>query len=150
MSDNTSETPFEKIHILAVDDEPGISRLIKLNLQREGFEVDTASNGMEALKMVMLKNYALVISDIMMPEMDGMEFLSHVRQNPETATLPFILLTAKSTDADVTEGYVTGADIYLTKPFSPDELLTWVRRILDDQPKEDSATLIGDQAYYES
>lgn len=135
--------------ILAVDDEPGIARLIKINLERKGYQVDTAGDGAEALSLIEQNAYDLLISDVMMPKMDGMELLSRVRQLPGKSDLPVILLTAKSTDADITQGYMTGSDMYLTKPFSPEELATWVARILDARPDPgaDSGTFIGGQAH---
>lgn len=135
-------------YILAVDDEQGIVRLIKLNLERKGYRVDTAENGVEALELVRQKDYDLVISDVMMPKMDGMELLSHIRQDARTRDLPVIMLTAKSTDADITQGYMTGSDMYLTKPFSPEELALWVQRILGSSPQSDEGgTIIGGERH---
>lgn len=116
--------------ILAVDDEPGIARLIKINLERSGFAVDTASDGAEALSQLLKKRYDLLITDLQMPRMDGLELLSHVRGDPEIRNMPVIVLTAQGADADITRGYMTGADLYLTKPFSPDELIQFVHRVL--------------------
>ena len=116
--------------ILVVDDEESIVRIIKVNLERVGYTVDTAHNGTSALILLLKNQYDLVISDVMMPEMDGMELLEHIRQSPQMSELPVILLTAKSTDKDVTHGYAKGTDLYITKPFSPAELITWVQRII--------------------
>jgi DNA-binding response OmpR family regulator len=124
--------PSEQKTILAVDDEPGIARLIKVNLERAGYAVDVAENGQEALGMIEADptRYALVISDVMMPKKDGYELLSDIRRDPVTTNLPVILLTAKSQNEDITQGYSAGTDMYLTKPFSPPELLMWVDRVL--------------------
>ena len=126
---DTTDVPKPK-HILAVDDEPGIAKLIKVNLQRAGYTVDVATNGAEAWEMVQNNAYDLVVSDVMMPKMDGFELLAEIRRNPTTTNLPVILLTAKSQNEDVTQGYATGTDMYLTKPFSPPELLVWVERVI--------------------
>lgn len=127
-----STEPMPKHRILAVDDEPGIARLIKVNLERAGYEVETAGDGAEAFELIQKNHYDLVLSDVMMPKMDGMELLAKIRENAPTANLPVILLTAKSQDADVTQGYAAGTDMYLTKPFSPPELLTWVERVINN------------------
>ncbi len=133
MADAAMETTNtgKKKRILAVDDEPGIARLIKVNLERAGYEVETANDGAEALELIENGLYDLIITDVMMPRMDGMELLNTIRSRPELSDLPVILLTAKSSDADVTQGYSLGTDMYLTKPFSPPELLTWVARVLN-------------------
>lgn len=120
-------------HILVVDDEEGIVRILEINLKMEGYEVDTASCGADALKLLLTNHYDLLISDIMMPEMDGLELLEHIRQSPALAELPVILLTAQSTYNDITRGYARGTDLYLTKPFSPAELKVWVSRILNNE-----------------
>ena len=136
-----TETPeaAPQKRILAVDDEPGIARLIKVNLERAGYRVETAGDGAEAFDLIQENKYDLIISDVMMPKMDGMELLQKIRTTPSLAHLPVIMLTAKSQDADVTQGYAAGTDMYLTKPFSPPELLTWVSRVLqgvgDAQPE---------------
>lgn len=116
--------------ILAVDDEESIVRIIQVNLERAGYEVDTALNGASALTLILKNQYDLIISDVMMPEMDGMELLEHIRQSPDMINLPVILLTAQSSAHDVTRGYAQGTDLYLTKPFSPTELVTWVNRVI--------------------
>jgi DNA-binding response OmpR family regulator len=116
--------------ILAVDDEVGIAKLIKANLDRAGYTTEIAHNGADALRMLLSAQYDLLITDVMMPEMDGFELVQSVRDDPHLANLPVILLTAKSTDTDITTGYMSGTDLYLTKPFSPAELLSWVERLL--------------------
>ncbi len=116
--------------ILAVDDEPNIVRLIQVNLERHGYQVETANNGAQALAKIKANRPDLLVSDVMMPEMDGFELLANVRRDPALMDLPVIMLTAKAQDKDVLEGYKTGADMYLTKPFNPQELLAFVKRIL--------------------
>jgi DNA-binding response OmpR family regulator len=122
--------PDDAPPILVVDDEPSIVALLRLTLEQHGYRVETASNGVEALQKIIARKPRLLILDVMMPEMDGFELLRHVRDEPDLADLPVIVLTAKSQDADVATGYEAGADMYLTKAFHPDELLRFVRRLL--------------------
>lgn len=117
--------------ILAVDDERHIVRLVEVNLQRAGYEVVTAYDGREALEKVQSENPDLVVLDVMMPYMDGFEVLKNLKADPATAEIPVIMLTAKAQDADVFKGWQSGVDCYLTKPFNPMELLTFVKRIFD-------------------
>jgi two-component system alkaline phosphatase synthesis response regulator PhoP/two-component system response regulator VicR len=119
--------------ILAVDDERHIVRLVEVNLQRAGYEVVTAFDGKEALEKVKSENPDLVVLDVMMPYMDGFEVLRNLKADPTTAEIPVIMLTAKAQDADVFRGWQSGVDCYLTKPFNPMELLTFVKRIFDSQ-----------------
>jgi len=116
--------------ILAVDDEKHIVRLVQINLQKEGYEVATANTGREALEKVGEFKPDLIVMDVMMPEMDGFEALKKLKENAETRDIPVIMLTAKAQDADVFRGWQSGADLYLTKPFNPAELLSFVKRLL--------------------
>jgi two-component system alkaline phosphatase synthesis response regulator PhoP/two-component system response regulator VicR len=118
--------------ILAVDDEKHIVRLVQINLQKEGYEVATANTGKEALEVVSEFGPDLIVMDVMMPEMDGFEALKKLKENPATRDIPVIMLTAKAQDADVFRGWQSGADLYLTKPFNPAELLTFVKRLLQN------------------
>jgi two-component system alkaline phosphatase synthesis response regulator PhoP/two-component system response regulator VicR len=117
--------------ILAVDDEKHIVRLVQVNLERAGYEVVTANDGKEALEKVQSEKPDLVVLDVMMPYMDGFEVLQNLRRNPATRDIPVIMLTAKAQDADVFKGWQSGVDCYLTKPFNPMELLSFVKRIFD-------------------
>jgi two-component system alkaline phosphatase synthesis response regulator PhoP/two-component system response regulator VicR len=117
--------------ILAVDDEKHIVRLVQVNLERAGYEVVTANDGKEALQKVQEEKPDLVVLDVMMPYMDGFEVLQNLRRNPSTREIPVIMLTAKAQDADVFKGWQSGVDCYLTKPFNPMELLSFVKRIFD-------------------
>ena len=119
--------------ILAVDDERHIVRLVQVNLERAGYVVVTAADGREALEKVEAEKPDLVILDVMMPYMDGFEVLQLLRKNQSTRDLPVIMLTAKAQDADVFRGWQSGVDCYLTKPFNPMELISFVRRILEDK-----------------
>ena len=127
--------------ILAVDDEPNIVRLIQVNLERHGYQVETANNGAQALAKIRANRPDLLVSDVMMPEMDGFELLANVRRDPALMDLPVIMLTAKAQDKDVLEGYKTGADMYLTKPFNPQELLAFVKRILSSSDGGDDGRI---------
>jgi len=129
--------------VLVVDDEVNIVRLIQINLQRHGYEVETANNGAEALAKIRDSRPDLLVSDVMMPEMDGFELLANVRRDPSLADLPVIMLTAKAQDADVMSGYKHGADMYLTKPFNPAELITFAKRILTSQGDDDNRIDLG-------
>ncbi len=117
--------------ILVVDDERNMVRLLQLNLEREGYEVVTALDGMEGLQKAHTENPDLVLLDITMPRMDGFEVLNILKANTETSEMPVVILTARSKDADVFQGYETGADAYLTKPLHPNELTAVIRKMLN-------------------
>lgn len=118
--------------ILVCDDERHIVRLIQVNLERHGYQVVTAFDGKEGLEKIKAEKPNCVVLDVMMPYMDGFEVLKHLRREPETEHVPVIMLTAKAQDKDVFEGYHYGADMYLTKPFNPMELVTFVKRITEN------------------
>ena len=128
--------------ILAVDDERHIVRLVEVNLQRAGYTVVTAYDGREALEKVKSETPDLVVLDVMMPYMDGFEVLKNLKADPSTAEIPVIMLTAKAQDADVFRGWQSGVDCYLTKPFNPMELLTFVKRIFDSTSGGSSSNYI--------
>jgi two-component system alkaline phosphatase synthesis response regulator PhoP/two-component system response regulator VicR len=117
------------LKILVCDDERHIVRLIQVNLERQGWQVVTAYDGKEGLEKVRSEKPDLCVLDVMMPYMDGFEVLKTLRREPETESIPVIMLTAKAQDKDVFEGYHYGADMYLTKPFNPMELVSFVKRI---------------------
>lgn len=125
--------------VLVCDDEAGILRLIQVNLERAGYAVATAADGREALEKIHSERPDLVILDIMMPYKDGFGVLQEIRRSPDTRELPVILLTAKSSDADTLRGWQEGADSYLTKPFNPVELITFVKRIFEASSVSDVA-----------
>lgn len=125
--------------ILVVDDERHIVRLVQVNLERAGYEVVTAYDGEEALQKVREERPDLIVLDIMMPKMGGFEVMKHLKADPTTRDIPVIMLTAKAQDADVFRGWQSGVDCYLTKPFNPLELLTFIKRIfesLEEEPGE--------------
>ncbi len=117
--------------LLLVDDEPGIRVSVKEYLQEVGgFEVQVASNANEALQMLEKQTPDLVISDVMMPQLDGYEFLKKLRDDPRFKNLPVIFLTARGMTTDRIKGYQAGVDAYLSKPFEPDELVAMVENLL--------------------
>jgi two-component system, OmpR family, alkaline phosphatase synthesis response regulator PhoP len=116
--------------ILLVDDEPHILRLAELSLRKGGFVLNTARNGAEALKCVDAEIPDLIIMDVQMPEMDGLQALHHLKQKPATASIPVIMLTARGHQLTRQEAESIGASAFLTKPFSPTQLLAESRRIL--------------------
>lgn len=124
------------LKVLVCDDERHIVRLIQVNLERQGYIVVTAYDGKEGLEKVRSEKPDMMVLDVMMPYMDGFEVLKTLRREPEYENLPVIMLTAKAQDKDVFEGYHYGADMYLTKPFNPMELVAFVKRIAqqDDDP----------------
>jgi len=116
--------------IVICDDEQAILRLLQANLESQGYEVISAKDGRDCLAKLREMTPDLVILDVMMPYIDGLEVLKFLRRHPETEHLPVVMLTSKSQDEDLLAGYRTGADFYLTKPFNPMELLTVVNRLL--------------------
>ncbi|MFQ6096566.1 MAG: response regulator transcription factor [Armatimonadota bacterium] len=116
--------------ILVADDEPNTVKLITRILTREGHELLTAGDGAEALELLEKHSPDLVILDVMMPTLDGFETLERIRKDPRHESLPVIMLTARRQPEDVSRGWATGADTYLTKPFSPLELTELVKRLL--------------------
>ena len=116
--------------ILVVEDEPDIRKLVHYNLTQDHYRVVEAENGDQALKMIQRDKPSLVILDLMMPGMSGLEVCRTLRGQDETAKLPILMLTAKAGEADRVLGLELGADDYLAKPFSPRELVARVRAIL--------------------
>jgi two-component system phosphate regulon response regulator PhoB len=119
-----------KRHILIVEDEAALVELLRYNFEQEDFRVSSASDGEEALVMVAEDRPDLVVLDWMLPLMSGLEACRQIRRRPETRALPIIMLTARGEEADRVRGLEGGADDYLTKPFSPRELVARVRAVL--------------------
>ncbi|RXJ03878.1 DNA-binding response regulator [Anaerobacillus alkaliphilus] len=113
--------------VLVVDDEERIRRLLKMYLERENYEVDDAENGEIALHMAVENNYDLILLDIMMPGMDGIEVCQEIRKSKAT---PIIMLTAKGEEANRVQGFEAGTDDYIVKPFSPREVVLRVKALL--------------------
>lgn len=116
--------------VLVVDDDPQVLALLRVNFSLEGYDVVEAANGEEALKVVASKRPDVVVSDVMMPGMDGLELVRRLRANPKTADLPVVVVSAKAQRNDVENGEVAGADAYVTKPFDPQDLLDAVAALL--------------------
>ena len=116
--------------ILLADDEPNQIELMKFNLEKNGFLVKTAYNGEKALDMIYEKKPNVLIADWMMPKMSGIELCRILRSNKDTMLLPIIMLSARSEEADKSLGLDTGADDYISKPFSPMELVSRVKALI--------------------
>lgn len=119
-----------KPKILVVDDEPEAVELLEFNLKQAGYVVSTAGDGAEALKRARSQTPDMIVLDVMLPEMDGFEICKSLRLDSSTAKIPIIMLTAKAAEIDRVLGLELGADDYLTKPFSPRELLLRIKKIL--------------------
>ena len=133
--------------ILIVDDVMSNVLLLKVLLTNEKFAIATASNGRQALEQVEKENPDLVLLDVMMPDMSGFEVAQHLKANPKTADIPIIFLTAKTLKEDILEGFKIGADDYITKPFSMEELTFRIeailRRVRGKKNKESNIYKIG-------
>jgi phosphate regulon transcriptional regulator PhoB len=116
--------------VLVVDDETDILELVSYNLKKEGFSVESASDGETALAKIRKGEYDLVVLDLMLPGIQGIELCRILRNDPKTAGLPIIMLTAKGEEVDRILGLEMGADDYITKPFSPRELVARVKAVL--------------------
>ena len=119
--------------VLIVDDSEEIALISARMLSQRGFAVMTALDGQEALAMVARQRPSCMLLDVMMPRMSGLEVLKALKADPTTATIPIIMVTAKTTDDDVLSGYQQGADYYITKPFTADELIYGVNLVLGHQ-----------------
>lgn len=116
--------------ILIVDDEPDIVDLVSYNLKKDGFRVTTASDGEAALHKIRKDKYDLVVLDLMLPGLQGVELCRIIRSDPKTADTPIIMLTAKGDEVDRVIGLESGADDYMTKPFSSRELIARIKAVL--------------------
>jgi len=117
--------------VLIVDDEPFILKSLAFVLKKEGFDVDTASNGLEAMERIQKEKPDLVFLDIMMPKMNGLELCQWMRNDPVFKHIYIIILTAKGQETDREKGLTIGADEYMTKPFSPSWVVERIRDILN-------------------
>jgi DNA-binding response OmpR family regulator len=120
----------QTLKVLVIDDEPAILELLRINFEMEGFTVVSAPDGRAGLEKAREELPDVVISDIMMPGLDGLQLMRLLRDDPRTADLPVILLSAKAQNAEVQRGLDLGADDYVTKPFDPLELLDRVNSVL--------------------
>lgn len=133
--------------LLVVDDEPNLLRAIAAVLRGKGFEVSTARNGQDALLQIAKSLPDLIVSDVRMPVMDGYRLARQLRAAPHTKLIPIVFLTAKDETEDRIEGFQSGVDVYLTKPFEPDELIAVIQNILTRVERTRTAitTLVGNE-----
>jgi len=133
-----------KANILVIEDEEDILELVRYNLAKEGYEVICATTGEEGLGVARSKPPTLVVLDLMLPGVDGLEVCRLLKTDPKTRHIPIVILTARSEEADIVAGLELGADDYMTKPFSPRVLIARVRAVLrrrSEEPVSEIATL---------
>jgi two-component system phosphate regulon response regulator PhoB len=121
---------MSKANILVVDDEEDILELVRYNLDREGYTVSCAASGEEALAAAAAQPVDLIVLDLMLPGIDGLEVARRLRQSAETKETPIVMLTAKGEEADIVTGLELGADDYVTKPFSPRILIARIKAVI--------------------
>ena len=126
---------MSKEKILVVDDEEDILELIKHNLSKEGYDIVCAQSGEKALECAASKPLDLIVLDLMLPGLDGLETAKRLKSSPQTRQIPIIMLTAKGEEADVVTGLEIGADDYITKPFSPRVLLARIKAVIRRKPE---------------
>ena len=125
--------------ILIVDDEPHMLRVTELSIKRGGFDIVIGRNGREAVELAAREKPVLIVMDVSMPEMDGLTALQHLKADPDTAAIPVIMLTVRGQAMTRHQAEQSGAAVYLTKPFSPSQLLVEVRRLLEPPPAPGTA-----------
>jgi two-component system, OmpR family, alkaline phosphatase synthesis response regulator PhoP len=133
-----------KERILVVEDEQDILELVRYNLARENYHVFCAVSGEEALRIIASQPLDLIVLDLMLPEMDGLEVTRRLKKNPRTQNIFIVMLTAKGSEADIVTGLEMGADDYITKPFSPRVLLARIKAVIRrarDEKSEDNAVI---------
>ena len=121
--------------VLVVDDDPQVLKLLRLNFELEGYDVVSATDGNDALEAVKIEAPDVVVCDVMMPGVDGLEVVKRLRGAPDTASVPIVLLSAKALRGDAEAGLDAGADEYVTKPFDPTELVDIVAGLLAKRSK---------------
>ena len=112
--------------VLVADDDPDILDLLTLNLECHGYQVYAAADGEEARRLALQLIPDLIVLDVMMPKLDGLEVLAILKHHAQTRDIPVVMLTAKASDSDVWQGWQAGADYYITKPFDLDELMRFI------------------------
>ena len=127
----------EPIRVFIVEDEPRIARFLQIELEHEGFQAETEANGRRAFERIVQENHDIVLLDVMLPDMDGMEICRRVR---EVSSIPIIMLTARDEIEDKVNGLDIGADDYMTKPFAIQELLARIRAALRKHAPRDTAS----------
>lgn len=130
----------KQFRVLIIDDEPDILSLLSLHLKLNHYMVFQASNGKKGIETAQLEKPDIIVLDVMMPEMDGFEVAKALKDNPETANIPLIFLTARTQTEDKIKGFLVGADDYLIKPFDFEELQLRIKRSLKNYSKGDSSS----------
>ena len=133
-----------KEHILVVDDEEDILELLTYNLSREGYQVTGVLTGEDAIKKIRSIAFDLIVLDLMLPGIDGLEVSKRLKNDSKARNIPILMLTAKGEEADIVTGLELGADDYITKPFSPRVLIARIRAVLrrkSEKPVDDSAVI---------
>ncbi|MBP0030695.1 response regulator transcription factor [Roseofilum reptotaenium CS-1145] len=130
--------------LLLVDDEPGLREAVQAYLEDSGFTVEVANNAIEGWEKVQQIVPDLVISDIMMPQVDGYQFLQQLREDDRFKSMPVVFLTAKGMTSDRIQGYQAGCDAYLPKPFDPEELEAIVKNLIERRAAASSSTELDD------
>ena len=134
---------MKKGTILVIDDEKDLIELVRYNLEKEGFDVIAATDGQSGLDVIKRHRPDLVVLDLMMPGLDGLQVCQRLRSDPRSGRIPVIMLTAKATEADRVVGLELGADDYITKPFSPREVVARVKAVLRrSAPHQEQAQVI--------
>lgn len=121
---------MKKVKILVVDDEKDIIELVRYNLEKEGFVVISATDGEKALELVSIEEPEMIILDLILPGIDGLDVCRELKINDQTSSIPIIMLTAKGEESDIVVGLELGADDYITKPFSPRVLVARIKAVL--------------------
>jgi DNA-binding response OmpR family regulator len=131
--------------ILVIEDDPATSRLVDYSLRHEGYQVFTASNGLDGIRKALEEIPDLIILDVMLPGMDGFEICHRLRSETKTAEVPVLMFSAKSQDIDKTTGLLVGADAYLTKPAPPSSIVENVQKLIDTKhkPASDKEKKVG-------
>ena len=154
--DQRTETTTMATNVLIVDDEKDLVDLVRYHLEKEGFQCLQASDGLTALRLAREQRPGLLILDLMLPGLDGLEICRQLRRDPMTASLPIIMLTAKAAEVDRVVGLEVGADDYIVKPFSPRELVARVKAVLRRMqassalPTRQAGTLEVDEARHQA
>lgn len=116
--------------ILVVEDDSNIEQLVRFKLKNSGYEVFVARNGAEALEFLEKNSVDLIITDVMMPVMGGKELVIELKKNPKTKAIPTVMLTSRTLEKEIVEGFSLGVEDYIKKPFSPQELLIRIKTVL--------------------
>ena len=116
--------------ILVVEDDSNIEQLVLFKLKNSGFQVFSAHNGVEAIEFLKKNSVDLVVTDVMMPLMGGKELVMELKKNPDTKTIPIVMLTSRTLEKEIVEGFALGVEDYIKKPFSPQELIVRIKTVL--------------------